>query len=105
MQQIGSSQFRTSYLILAEPTEVRVGRRIIGSWYPVGSSPQPGLETLARVAKMNPPDGKALGAAFRPMVETVRTVETLPVKPPVMGMTQAERDAVLRKMTKPAVQR
>jgi hypothetical protein len=39
MQKLASAQFRTSYVVLTEPTEVHAGRRTLGTWYPAGTEP------------------------------------------------------------------
>lgn len=88
MKTLPSSQFKTQYPHLTEPTMVTVNGHPIGTWTPLFDALGDFKERFPEAISVDIP---------RPMRETVHTVETLPAgaTPGTLGPATEQRDKQL----------
>jgi hypothetical protein len=86
MQKVNSAKFRTSYVVLTEPTEVYAGRRKLGTWYPAGIEPENASE---------PPTE----APTKPQEAPTSAPKPAPRARKSGQEAQSERDAWLRRLS------
>ena len=103
VKRVPSSEFRVTYVRATEPIAVTVLGRVIGHWVPINTSIDARFTEGIRPGEpaSNSPSGAAVVAAVRSTPQAVTDASSDPSAHPgtsARGMTQAERDKVLRKV-------
>ncbi len=88
MNRLASSQFKTQYPHLTEPTEVNVNGHYIGTWLPA----DPQRQRVDEPIHLDQP------TLIQAQVLS-KYPQIAPSQAPIQGMSQKDRDVVLRKMT------